>query len=98
MPDRFIEARPLLVHSRIVSVSERHFVMVDETQTSRSMVLAGGQMFKSFCGMSGSPVYAIPNDPASGDSWLAGFVYEEGPGHALMVAHADHIHADGTIR
>ena len=51
-----------------------------------------------FSGISGSAVHAIRSNAVGSEvTWLCGFVYEEGPGHTLMVAHADHINADGTI-
>ena len=94
-----IDASPLLVLTRVASVSERHFVVVDENQEPLIVMPDGQPPHTSFGGMSGSPVYAIPpNGVKPTVAWLAGFVYEEGPGHSLMVAHADHIDADGTIR
>jgi hypothetical protein len=89
----------LTVGMRIVSVSERHFVLADETQDAHVFVPEGRQVLTNFGGISGSAVYAIRrNGVASSDVWLCGFVYEEGPGHSLMVAHAHHINADGSIR
>ncbi|MGA2704897.1 MAG: hypothetical protein ABSH35_27875 [Isosphaeraceae bacterium] len=92
-------ASPLSAVMRVVSVSERHFVIADEDQDAHVFVPKGQKPLTSFGGISGSGVYVIcPKGVTSDDVWLAGFVYEEGPGHSLMVAHADHINADGTIR
>ncbi len=92
-------ASPLSAGMRVVSVSERHFVIADETQDAHMFVPKGQKPLTSFGGISGSGVYVIrPEGVTADDIWLAGFVYEEGPGHTLMVAHADHINADGTIR
>jgi hypothetical protein len=45
------------------------------------------------------PVYAIrQNGTTADDMRLCGFAKEEGIGHSVLVPHADHIIADGTIR
>ena len=90
---------PLSAGMRVVSVSERHFVIADEDQDAHVFVPKGQKALTNFGGISGSGVYVIrPRRVTSDDIWLAGFVYEEGLGHTLMVAHADHINEDGTIR
>jgi hypothetical protein len=84
---------------RIVSVSERHFVVADESQDAHMFVPEGQKPLTNFGGISGSAVYAMrPNGTTADDVWLCGFQYEEGIGHTLMVAHADRVNADGTIR
>ena len=94
-----IGASPLAAGMHVVSVSERHFVIADENQDAHVFVPEGQKPLTSFGGISGSGVYVIRRKGTNFDDfWLAGFVYEEGPGHSLMVAHADHINADGTIR
>jgi hypothetical protein len=84
---------------RVVLVSERHFVVADLSQDAHVFVPAGQAPLTNFGGMSGSAVYALPSvGVTAGVGWLCGFMYEEGPGHSFMVAHADHVNADGTIR
>jgi hypothetical protein len=92
-------ASPLSAALRVVSVSDRHFVLADEDQDAHVFVPDGQKPLTSFGGISGSAVHVVrPPVAAFDDVWLCGFVYEEGLGHSLMVAHADHINADGTIR
>jgi hypothetical protein len=92
-------ASPLSAVMRVVSVSERHFVIADEDQDAHMFVPKGQKPLTSFGGISGSGVHVIrPKGLTANDIWLGGFVYEEGFGHSLLVAHADHINADGSIR
>jgi hypothetical protein len=97
--DGVLGASLLSVAMRIVSVSERHFVIADEDQDAHVVVPKGETLPTSFGGLSGSAVYAVREPIAAfEDTWLCGFVYEEGLSHVLIVAHADHINADGSIR
>jgi hypothetical protein len=90
---------PLSAGLPVVSVSERHFVLVDENQDAHVLTPDGQSPLTNFGGISGSAVYAMPrNFDPSGCIELCGFVYEQGPGRAILVAHADHINADGSIR
>jgi hypothetical protein len=92
-------ASPLTAGMRVVSVSDRHFVIADEDQDAHVFVPEGQKPLANFGGISGSGVYVIRRKGTSFDGgWLAGFVCEEGLGHSLVVAHADYINADGTIR
>ena len=91
-------ASPLSIGMRIVSVSARHFVIADEDQDAHEFVPKGENRVTRFGGMSGSAVHAVrPPVAAFEDAWLCGFMYEEGPGRTIVVAHADHINADGSI-
>jgi Trypsin-like peptidase domain len=90
---------PLSIGRRITSISERHFVMADQTQDAYTHVPEGLRALTSYGGISGSAVYSVHRiHDRFVDYRLCGFVYEEGIGHTLMVAHADHINADGSIR
>lgn len=91
--------RPLSIGRRVSSVSEKQFVMADETQDAYSHVPDGGKPLTSYGGISGSPAYSVHGQIGTTfDYRLCGFVREEGFGHTLVVAHADHINADGKLR
>jgi hypothetical protein len=90
---------PLSIGRSVTSISERHFVMADQTQDAYTHVPEGLKALTSYGGISGSAVYSVHRiRDRVVDYRLCGFVYEQGIGHTLMVAHADHINADGTIR
>jgi hypothetical protein len=90
---------PLSAGLLVVSVSERHFVLAEENQDAHVLIPDGQSPLTHFGGISGSAVYAMSkNFDPSGSIELCGFVYEQGPGRAILVAHADHINADGSIR
>ena len=90
---------PLSIGRRVSSISEKQFVMADETQDAYSHVPEGQKPLTSYGGISGSPVYTVHGQLGTTfDYRLCGFVREEGFGHTLIVAHADHIKADGTLR
>ena len=72
--------------------------MADETQDAYAHTPDGYDPPTNYGGISGSGVYAVISLGRNADAYrLCGFVYEEGIGHTLMVAHADHINTDGTI-
>jgi hypothetical protein len=94
-----LEAIPISMGRIVASVSERHFVLADETQDAYTHAPKGGWAITNYGGISGSAVYITRRGAKSLDDFrLAGFVYEEGLGHTLLVAHADHINVDGSIR
>jgi hypothetical protein len=72
--------------------------MANQTQDADTRASEGLRALTSYSGISGSAVYAVHRirDKVV-DYSLCGFVYEEGIGHTLMVAHANHIRTDGTI-
>jgi hypothetical protein len=97
-PDGTLGVSPLVAVMRVVSVSSRHFIIADEDQDAHVYVPPGQKWLKNFGGVSGSAVHAVQlQGDEIGNTWLCGFVKEEGPGHTLLVAHADHIRADGSI-
>lgn len=70
-------ASPLMAGMRVVSASERHFVIADEDQDAHVFVPQGQKPLTSFGGISGNGVYVIRRKGTSFDDvWLAGFVYE----------------------
>ncbi len=93
-------ASPISIGLPVVSVSDRHFVLVDEDRDVELFVPEGQRPLTSFGGISGSAVYAIPRNftPNGTDSGLCGFDYEASESGAIYVSHADHINADGSIR
>jgi len=93
-------ASPLSVGLPVVSVSERHFLLVDENQDAHVMVPDGQTPLTNFGGISGSAVYVMPKNWSNpGDAiGLCGFAYEQSASGAICVVHADHINADGSIR
>jgi hypothetical protein len=94
-----LQVRPLSVGRRVSSISEKQFVMADETQDAYNHVPHGQSPLTSYGGLSGSPAFSVHRLIGGADGYrLCGFVREEGIGHTLIVAHADHINADGTLR
>jgi Trypsin-like peptidase domain len=91
-------ARALSLALPVVSVSDRHFVLVDESQDAHILVPEEQAPLTHFGGISGSAVYVGHTAKPQEAIGLCGFAYEEGPGGAIYVAHADHINADGYIR
>ena len=75
------------------------FVMADETQDAYTYVPHGHSPLTTYGGISGSPAYSVHRHIGGADDYrLCGFVCEEGIGHTLIVAHADFINGDGTLR
>jgi len=94
-----LEVRPLSVGRTVSSISEKQFVMADETQDAHIHVPHGQNPLTTYGGLSGSPAYSVHRLISGADDYrLCGFVLEEGFGHTLIVAHADYINADGTVR
>ena len=93
-------ARAVVVALPVASVSDRHFIVVDENDDSIRLTPEGAEPLTSFGGLSGSAVYVMTRETATSkaEMFLGGFVYEASGSRALCVAHADWINADGTIR
>jgi hypothetical protein len=90
---------PLSVGRTVTSVSDRHFLMADETQDAYTHAPEGQRLPTSYGGISGSAAYSVHRIRNRSDEYhLCGFVKAEGFDHTILVAHADHINADGTIR
>lgn len=84
----------------IASVSDRHFVLVDENDSMEAFTPDGQQPLTSFGGISGSAVYVISKKTAAADDelLLGGFVYEASDSGIICVSHADYISPDGSVR
>jgi hypothetical protein len=96
---KVLAASPISIALPVVSVSDRHFVLFDERQDARVYIPDAQTALTNFGGISGSAVYVIPNRAAINDAiGLCGFVYEASESGAILVTHADHINADGSIR
>ncbi len=101
MPENgVLGASPISIGLPVVSVGDRHFVLLDENQDVQLFVPEGQRTLTSFGGISGSAVYAIPRNftPTGSDSGLCGFAYEASDSGVILVSHADHINADGSVR
>jgi hypothetical protein len=83
----------------IVSVSSRHFVLVDESGDPAVLVPEGQEPLTSFGGVSGSAVYVLvpPTETTMGEVYLGGFIYEASDSGTFFASHADHINADGSL-
>jgi hypothetical protein len=94
-----LQVMPLSVGRKVSSISEKQFVLADETQDAYTHVPHGQSPLTSYGGLSGSPAYSLHRTIGGANVYrLCGFVREEGFGHTLIVAHADYINADGTLR
>jgi hypothetical protein len=84
----------------IASVSDRHFVLVDEGDEPSVLVPPGQNVLTSFGGVSGSAVYVLVESTESteGELYLGGFIYEANDSGMFFATHADHINADGAVR
>jgi hypothetical protein len=82
---------------KVTSVSDRHFVLVDEERARISMKVNPtlGEL-GDLGGMSGSPAFAVGAD---GKRSFAGLLYEAGEGKEAMIfaVHADFLTAEGKI-
>jgi len=97
---RVLGASAISIGLPVVSVSDRHFVLVDEHQDAHMYIPEGQTPLTNFGGISGSAVYVLPKNLATIDDaiGLCGFVYEASQSGAILVSHADHINGDGSIR
>jgi hypothetical protein len=97
---KVLGASPISVGLPVVSVSERHFVLADENQNAHLHKPDAQIPLTNFGGISGSAVYVLPKTLANIDDaiGLCGFVYEASDSGVILVSHADHINADGSIR
>lgn len=86
-----------VICDKVTSVSDRHFVLVDEDRARISVKVNPtlGEL-GDLGGMSGSPAFAIGLD---GEPYFAGVLYEAGEGKEAMVfaVHADFLTAEGKI-
>ena len=90
---------PLVVGRTVTSVSDRQFVMADETQDSYSHTPDGRPPLTSFGGISGGAAFSrLGRGDRIGHYYICGFAKEEGFNKTIFVAHADAINADGSIR
>jgi hypothetical protein len=94
-----LQVGPLSLGRTVSSISQKQFVMADESQDAYIHVPLGQSPLTSYGGLSGSPAYSVHPLTRGADEYrLCGFVREEGFAHTLIVVHADHISADGTLR
>ena len=79
----------------VTSVSERHFLLCDETISRQLIEYKKQDEIDKLGGLSGCPAFISRN----GHDDLAGFVYESSDGitATIFIAHADFIKQDGTI-
>jgi Trypsin-like peptidase domain len=90
---------PLSVGRTITSISDRQFLLVDETQDSYSHTPDGRSALTSFGGISGGAAFSqLGRGDRISDYYLCGFEKEEGFNNTIVVVHADFIKADGSIR
>jgi hypothetical protein len=82
----------------IVSSSDRHFILCDETGDIVRSIPNGAPPLSHLGGISGAAVYVRTTTPDGTESmFLGGFEYEAGGDDLVFVAHAKHLNADGTI-
>jgi len=93
-------ASPISIGLPVVSVSERHFLLADEPGDAHVFAPDGRTTLKNLGGISGSAVYVVPKTLSTIDDavGLCRFAYEANASGAILVSHADHINADGSIR
>jgi len=86
-----------VICDKVTSVSDRHFVLVDEDRTRVSVKMNPtlGEL-GDLGGMSGSPAFAVG---INGEPSFAGLLYEAGESKEATVfaVHADFLTADGKI-
>src|SRR5262249_51476400 len=86
-----------VICDKVTSVSDRHFVLVDEqrARVSGKVNPTLGELGE-LGGMSGSPAFAVGVD---GNASFAGLLYEAGEGKEATVfaVHADFLTAEGKI-
>ncbi len=92
-------SKPLMEFARpVVSVSERHFVLHDESGDVVQTYAENTPTVTKLRGISGCAVWLYDKQSNPPDFFLGGFAYEAGDLETVFVAHADFINADGSIR
>jgi hypothetical protein len=94
-------SKPLMEFARpVVSVSDRHFVLHDEDGDAVQTYADGMPTVTHLGGVSGCAVWIYGRKPGEGiaNFCLGGFAYQAGGTDTVLVAHADFINADGSIR
>jgi hypothetical protein len=94
-------SKPVMEFARpVVSVSERHFVLHDESGDVVQTYAEGMPTVTRLGGISGCAVWIYSREPGEGLAkfWLGGFAYQARGTDTVLVAHADFINADGSIR
>jgi Trypsin-like peptidase domain len=90
---------PLSIGRTVTSVGDRHFLMANETQDSYAHAPDGHEPVTDYGGISGSAAYSVYRLPDKREElYLCGFAKEAGFNNTILVAHADFINADGSIR
>ncbi len=99
--ERGLEIRSMPFNDFVSSVSDRHFIFVDEEGERRVYeYIKGLGKIESIGGVSGAAVYLLEkNGSLASSSTLVGFVYEanEGKNCTVFCNHADFIDKDGKI-
>jgi hypothetical protein len=92
-------SKPVMEFARpVVSVSERHFVLHDETGDVVQTYAENTPEVTKLGGISGCAVWLYDKRSNPPDFFLGGFAYQARGVDTVLVAHADFINADGTIR
>jgi hypothetical protein len=94
-------SKPLMEYARpVASVSDRHFVLHDESGDVVQTYAEGMPTVTKLGGISGCAVWIYSRNPESRTIkfWLGGFAYQASGMDTVLVAHADFINADGSIR
>jgi hypothetical protein len=92
-------SKPLMEFARpVVSVSERHFVLHDESGHAVQSYVDNTPNVTELGGISGCAVWIYANESNPPEFFLGGFAYQARGVDTVLVAHADFINADGSIR
>jgi hypothetical protein len=92
-------SKPLMEFARpVVSVSDRHFVLHDETGDVVQTYIGNVPEVTKLGGISGCAVWIYDNKTNPPGFFLGGFAYQARGVDTVLVAHADFINADGSIR
>jgi hypothetical protein len=98
-PDGRIPLRLIQSGGKVASVSDRQFVIHDESGGTIWLCPEHKGPISHFGGISGSPVYLVDTAmPAgSGRIFLGGIAMEALGNTTVLITHADHIRPDGSI-
>jgi hypothetical protein len=92
-------SKPLMEFARpVVSVSERHFVLHDEAGDVVQNYIGTVPEVTKLGGVSGCAVWIYDKKTNPPGFFLGGFAYQASGVDTVLVAHADFINADGSIR
>jgi hypothetical protein len=92
-------SKPLMEFARpVVSVSERHFVLHDESGDVVQTYADNTPNVTELSGISGCAVWIYNKELNPPEFFLGGFAYQARGVDTVLVAHADFINADGSIR